>query len=49
MHGSLRRKLGVVLSVGALALLLAGCSKCDDFWWEKPRPPQTCHAGPAPG
>jgi hypothetical protein len=47
MRGWFRRNIGVLLGLGALALLLAGCSKCADFWWEK-KAPQSCRAGPAP-
>jgi len=46
------RKTGLILAVLALALLVAGCDRCGDWYspFENPfKPaPRSCHDGPQP-
>ncbi|GGF46842.1 hypothetical protein GCM10007301_02860 [Azorhizobium oxalatiphilum] len=32
--------------VAALGLMVSGCDRCGDFFWQKTDTPKTCSAGP---
>jgi hypothetical protein len=40
------RRAAPLVAALALALSLAGCDRCGDFFWQ--RQPGTCHGAPAP-